>query len=64
MFLLFLNKINYCFFLVSAQTPTVLDEPNMDFVTSTTIDITLVPANVSVPGLLNPVDVPARIPLN
>jgi len=52
------------FSLVSAQTLIEVLDPNNDFGTSITVDNTLVPAKVSVPGLLNPDAVPPKIALN
>ena len=53
--------VNYCFLLVSAHVFNVAAVPNEAFGTSITMARTLVPAKVSVPGLLNPGAVPPSI---
>jgi hypothetical protein len=59
----FLKWNNYCFFQVSAGLPIVVEEPNIAFGTSTTIDITLVPTRCLFLES-DPVAVPARIALS
>ncbi len=56
-----LDKMFYTFFLVVNHTFIFPDPPNIDFGSSTTTLITLVPAKASFPGLLKPVAVPAKI---